>query len=244
MNQRIVIAIISLIIVILILLYIWYYVLKFDIDKGSGEGLGSAMAGVGIGIVKTFGGEIGGAVKGVVDHTQKCPNTYPSKKIDGTSYQKSFEHVFNNECWSCPTDYPSRTIYDIGKDRACERSCPSGYSRHGVSDKCYKCPSGTKRTIFDVDGDKACEVQNCQEKYGTYQNNYKFKHDAGSAVCYACPTIDGKTYKRSWDPVKSDSACVTGNIFKPDKRRAKTYSVWNKATVIPKFIAAKFRGTV
>jgi len=81
------------------------------------------------------------------------------------------------ECWRCP-DGARRTIFPVTAGNACERpaelrrrpvvdsqpatgllrtDCRPGYFLHGLSGRCYACPTNYNRTVFGIHTPDACE---------------------------------------------------------------------------------------
>jgi hypothetical protein len=76
-------------------------------------------------------------------------------------------------------------------------SCPSGTFQHGLTGKCYKCPTGYNRTASLIGSNDACK--------GTCSTVYpgSFEHLL-TGSCYKCPS----SYNRTAALINASDACI------------------------------------
>jgi len=131
-----------------------------------------------------------------------CASAYPGSKLD----------LGTQQCWSCPSARPNRTVFSVDGNSACERpayrryakaiyrgraggwlrtSCSRGYF-WDPNGNCYSCPSGMRRTTSSVTSNRACS-----RWYGASRGSATIHGKAGCPAgsfrngltnnCYSCP---------------------------------------------------------
>lgn len=117
------------------------------------------------------------------------------------------------ECWRCP-DGARRTVFPVTAGNACERpaelrrqpvadshpatgllrtDCRPGYFLHGLSGRCYACPTHYHRTVFGIQTADACEQRepprfmaaSFVKRVGC--SAPAFADGAGGGSCWVCP---------------------------------------------------------
>lgn len=170
-----------------------------------------------IGVQAHYGVGPGGPIlkAATLEISADCPRKYPS----GGGLGAAFLHVWNNTCWSCPEGFDRTANPDVASRNACRRpgqtlnrratyrgnatgilrtDCPSGQFLHGLSGRCYSCPSGYGRTLAGIDAPNACsKTEDAQLRAGTERGRPgcpegSFEHGL-TARCYSC----GDGYDRS-----------------------------------------------
>jgi len=147
-----------------------------------------------------------------------------------------FSSIGTDECFSCPSAKPDRTIYPARSDRACKKGASRKYSRAtqrgkptgkvlktncpgnqflvATKGRCYSCPSGYKRTLRPIGHAKACSRKTPTSFASAVSLGPKgcpegsFRHLLTDR-CYACPAGSTRNL-RLGDPAKID-ACTFRN---------------------------------
>ena len=162
-----------------------------------------------------------------------CPGKFPATRGLG----KSFLHVWNKTCWSCPKGYKRTANPDVAGKSACRKprvshtarakkhrknarvaqGCPKGQfwdvkGGNGLLGACYSCPKSYRQTIHSVASAKAC-ARTSAARLAKGRKRGKPGCPSGSFRnglldrCYQCPA----KYKRSLaigaDLTKVKNAC-------------------------------------
>lgn len=174
----------------------------------------------------------GGIVNGVAQ--QPCtrqPAKFESAAL-GTCPSGSFFDIGKWQCWTCPNDYPKRSIFPVDGDKACDRPdpnqkggffaaeikgkvCPAGTFFDPIRDgECYSCPAGTRRSAAHIDAGNACFIPAGEELRGIDRHNKATGifgtdcpggqfWDGIDGFCYSCPS----GFNRTAYSVRDNRAC-------------------------------------
>lgn len=184
------------------------------------------------GIQRHYGTGPGGVILKAATHTgtTSCGSKFPASG----SQDAAFLHVWNNTCWSCPSGYTRTIDPNVAGGGACRRAgrtltaratyrgaatglfktdCRRGQFLHGLSGRCYSCPSGYGRTLAGIDAPNACSrTEPAAFAAGTERGTPgcgegSFQHVL-SGQCYSCGSGYDRTLDLTNDPSTLETACV------------------------------------
>lgn len=160
----------------------------------------------------------------------------PATKVGapGCGPGEFLDPIDGGTCWSCPSDYPNRTVFPVNSSDACERAAytlDTGANSYGPppgcgpgqfwdpidGGTCWSCPSGSTRTIWAVNSSQACEfpprdsysaAQSVNANVGIFGILYCGNSDYPNyenGRCWRCPGGYNKLIFRPWS---DGAACI------------------------------------